>query len=71
MKEAAMDSACEVGGPPHFDPTCGKTLWEESIERFFDGTRVQVFCCAMCRRIYIDAWLERSHAEENPSVESH
>jgi hypothetical protein len=56
MEETAMDEirAREAGGPPTFDPVCGTVLWEEAVERFFDGARLQMFCCAMCRRIYID-----------------
>jgi hypothetical protein len=61
-----MDSEHErrPDGPPHFDPVCGKTLWELTIEQFFDGNRIQVFCCAMCRRVYIDAWLDRVRLQD-------
>lgn len=63
--------ACEAGGPPTFDPVCGTVLWEEAVERFFDGARLNVFCCAMCRRIYIDEWKKRQNAGEGCSATSH
>lgn len=62
--------AREAGSPPTFDPVCGTVLWEESVDRFFDGARLHVFCCAMCRRIYIDERQKRQNAGEELSATS-
>ncbi len=37
-----------------FDPVCGAVLRDEATNQFFDGERTHYFCCAMCRRIFID-----------------
>jgi hypothetical protein len=70
MEEAAMDviRARDTGGPPAFDPVCGTVLWEETVDRFFDGARLHVFCCAMCRRIYIDEREKLRNAGEERSA---
>jgi YHS domain-containing protein len=36
------------------DPVCGSPVLEEGASQFFDGTRTHYFCCAMCRRIFLD-----------------
>jgi len=36
------------------DPVCGSPVLEEGANQFFDGTRTHYFCCAMCRRIFLD-----------------
>ncbi len=47
-----------------FDPVCGAVLLEEETNQFFDGDRTHYFCCAMCRRIFIDEWRARQNARE-------
>ncbi len=49
-----------------FDPVCGAVLKEEDTNQFFDGERIHYFCCAMCRRIFIDEWRATKTAKLSP-----
>ncbi len=49
-----------------FDPVCGALLKQEDTNQFFDGERTHYFCCAMCRRIFIDEWRATETAKLSP-----
>ncbi len=51
-----------------FDPVCGTPLHDALGGTFDDGTRVHSFCCAMCRRIFIDEWHKRRKAEREKGL---
>jgi len=48
-----------------FDPVCGAVVLELDLaNQFFDGRRTHYFCCAMCRRLFIDEWRARFKLEQ-------
>ncbi len=54
MLEAQVDA---FAAARTFDPVCGGPVFDpDRANQFFDGRRTHYFCCAMCRRIFIDEW---------------
>ncbi|MGH9315909.1 MAG: hypothetical protein ACRD1P_02220 [Thermoanaerobaculia bacterium] len=54
MPEARVDA---FRAARTFDPVCGGPVFDpDRANQFFDGKRTHYFCCAMCRRIFIDEW---------------
>jgi len=60
-----MDHGSRFEPEPTFDPVCGAAIGDpERANQFFDGRRTHYFCCAMCRRLFIDEWRARIPVEE-------
>jgi len=52
-----------------FDPVCGGVILDSDLaNQFFDGRRTHYFCCAMCRRLFLDERRARLKLEERQDL---